>query len=113
MSNKALREAFVAGARWSDRGGFFAGPHERDAEAKRRYPPKTVTTPRVVTTPATDLQYRVRNGALQVERDGIWLPSATYTTEPGFLQVDVTAPPEDVAVILDLLQNPTETTEVD
>lgn len=117
MSNKELREAFVAGCEYIRRVYDLTPRVDKfdDGEtAKRRYPPKTVTTPRVVMAPHSRLTYRVRNDVLEVAvGPGRWEKSGSYPYERGRLQVDVTAPPEDVAVILDLLRNPTETTEVD
>lgn len=118
MSNKELREAFVAGCEHI-RCVYDLSPRvdkfDDGDSAKRCYPPKKVTTPRVVTLPVSQIRYRVRNGVLEFQTGWGWKESISYSGgyAQGYLRVDVTSPPADAAAILDLLQNPTETTEVD
>ena len=118
MSNKALREAFANGA------FYWGAPLLRaEEEARRRYPPKTEIRAReitVTTKAGHDFLYRFDvGGGFLVRGDQeehfsksglVWLDK----NDSEVVNIDTSAfTPEDAARLVDLMQNPTETVEVD
>jgi hypothetical protein len=125
MSNKALRNAFATGAGYvrSLYGlvDYPPGMFTADLAAARNvYPPKTETRPREVEVRPRYF-YRVKDGEVQYQSPGFrdWVPSVDFELgEQGQLtlhQVFAKHPERagEVAIILDLIANPTETVEVD
>ena len=123
MSQRALREAYVAGAAaYNAAIGRERGPYFNDRwmpEAMAVYPPKTVEQPRTVEVVFKGLdvkaEYRFVDGEFQMRSCGSWSPAGSvWVVEEGALAFEANCfEPHSVIALMELYENPTETVEVD
>jgi hypothetical protein len=123
MSERDLQiSAFLSGARHiRDVYMLPNGPDQIRADmryAREAYPPKTEQRPREVevTFKGTELRtsYRFDDGEFQMLSGGMWVPSASAKHDEGQVTFEAACfTPADMAALAELIDNPTETVEVD
>jgi hypothetical protein len=119
--SKALREAFISGAQHQWRRPALtltSVTRNAETEALAHWPKKTETRPRVVSVGYSDpnpIEYRLVNGEIQ-QNDRLqgWIPSTNFVLQNGRLEiVRYALRHAEVGKIIDLVNNPTETVEIE